>query len=259
MPPSRGASARSPGWGHQLDPDVVLTQMREVGIAATEFGPDGFLPDAPEDKAATLAAHGLASVGQFVPVVLHDAQADPLPDRRDGDDGAGRREAPRRWSSPPPPARRATTTGRSSTTPSGRRSCATSTGSATPPRPAASPRRCTPTSGRWSRAVRRPTACSRAAGSGLCLDTGHLLIGGGDPVARRRRPPASGSPTSTSRTSASTSPARSRRGGTPTPGAVARGMYVPLGRGRRRHRGHRRTPSRERATPAGTSSSRTPS
>ena len=68
-----------PGWGHQLDPDVVLTQMREVGIAATEFGPDGFLPDAPEDKAATLAAHGLASVGQFVPVVLHDAQADPVP------------------------------------------------------------------------------------------------------------------------------------------------------------------------------------
>ncbi|MCP6769885.1 hypothetical protein NL529_34065, partial [Klebsiella pneumoniae] len=43
-----------PGWGHQLTPDPVLAQMREVGLAATEFGPEGFLPDAPEAKAATL-------------------------------------------------------------------------------------------------------------------------------------------------------------------------------------------------------------
>ncbi|MEO7269375.1 MAG: inosose dehydratase, partial [Knoellia sp.] len=40
-----------PGWGHQLDVDTVLRQMRAVGIVATEFGPDGFLPDAPADKA----------------------------------------------------------------------------------------------------------------------------------------------------------------------------------------------------------------
>ncbi|MGI8415149.1 MAG: hypothetical protein ACR2P2_02865, partial [Nakamurella sp.] len=35
-----------PDWGYQLDSETVLTQMREVGLAATEFGPDGFLPDA---------------------------------------------------------------------------------------------------------------------------------------------------------------------------------------------------------------------
>ena len=69
-----------PGWGHQLGLDLVLEQMREVGLAATEFGPDGFLPDAPEAKAHTLAAAGLRAVGQFVPVVLHDAAVDPLPD-----------------------------------------------------------------------------------------------------------------------------------------------------------------------------------
>ncbi|HET7823243.1 MAG TPA: TIM barrel protein [Ornithinibacter sp.] len=69
-----------PGWGHQLGPDLVLEQMREVGLAATEFGPDGFLPDAPEAKAHTLAAAGLRAVGQFVPVVLHDPTSDPLPE-----------------------------------------------------------------------------------------------------------------------------------------------------------------------------------
>ena len=66
-----------PGWGHQLDPDRVLREMREVGLAATEFGPAGFLPDDPAGKVATLAAHGLAAVGGFVPVVLHDPDHDP--------------------------------------------------------------------------------------------------------------------------------------------------------------------------------------
>ncbi|WP_338539121.1 TIM barrel protein [Janibacter terrae] len=68
-----------PGWGWQHEPATVLAQMRELGIAATEFGPDGFLPDSPADKAGTLARYGLAAVGQFVPVVLHDPGVDPLP------------------------------------------------------------------------------------------------------------------------------------------------------------------------------------
>ncbi|NYF98274.1 TIM barrel protein [Janibacter cremeus] len=68
-----------PGWGFQHEPPLVLTQMRELGLAATEFGPDGFLPDSPQGKADTLAEYGLAAVGQFVPVVLHDPQLDPLP------------------------------------------------------------------------------------------------------------------------------------------------------------------------------------
>lgn len=69
-----------PGWGFQLDVDTVLRQMREAGIVATEFGPDGFLPEAPADKAQALADAGLRAVGQFVPVVLHDPEHDPLPD-----------------------------------------------------------------------------------------------------------------------------------------------------------------------------------
>jgi inosose dehydratase len=31
-----------PGWGYQLGPQQVLAEMRELGLAATELGPDGF-------------------------------------------------------------------------------------------------------------------------------------------------------------------------------------------------------------------------
>ncbi|MDR1808604.1 MAG: TIM barrel protein [Propionibacteriaceae bacterium] len=69
-----------PGWGYQMTPERVLKEMVQVGITATEFGPDGFLPDAPEEKAATLAGYGLKAVGGFVPVVLHDPDHDPVPE-----------------------------------------------------------------------------------------------------------------------------------------------------------------------------------
>jgi inosose dehydratase len=68
-----------PGWGHQLSPARVLTEMRAAGLVATEFGPDGFLPADPAAKAATLAGYGLSAVGGFVPVVLHEQGHDPLP------------------------------------------------------------------------------------------------------------------------------------------------------------------------------------
>ena len=68
-----------PGWGHQLSPQRVLTEMREVGLAATEVGPDGFLPADPAKLAHTLAEHDLHAVGGFVPVVLHVPGHDPAP------------------------------------------------------------------------------------------------------------------------------------------------------------------------------------
>ncbi|GAA4215653.1 TIM barrel protein [Actinocatenispora rupis] len=67
-----------PGWGHQLAPDRVLAEMAAVGLAATEFGPEGFLPADPTDRAAVLSGHGLAAVGGFVPVVAHRADVDPV-------------------------------------------------------------------------------------------------------------------------------------------------------------------------------------
>jgi len=69
-----------PGWGHQLSAEQVLAEMREVGLTATELGPDGFLPSDPEELTATLGSNGLRCVGIFVPVVLHDTDHDPLAD-----------------------------------------------------------------------------------------------------------------------------------------------------------------------------------
>jgi inosose dehydratase len=67
-----------PDWGAQLSPARVLAEMRAVGLMATEFGPNAFLPADPASRAATLADAGLAAVGGFVPVLLHDPGHDPL-------------------------------------------------------------------------------------------------------------------------------------------------------------------------------------
>jgi inosose dehydratase len=69
-----------PGWGHQLRPDRVLREMREVGLAATELGPDGFLPAEPDAMAAVLAQHELQAVGGFTPLLLHVPTHDPVPE-----------------------------------------------------------------------------------------------------------------------------------------------------------------------------------
>ncbi|WP_375002342.1 TIM barrel protein [Aeromicrobium sp. CTD01-1L150] len=67
-----------PGWGYQLGPERVMGEMRGLGLTATEFGPDGFLPQDPADKAAFLEGFGLRAVGGFLPVVLHEADHDPM-------------------------------------------------------------------------------------------------------------------------------------------------------------------------------------
>jgi len=69
-----------PGWGYQLTPKRVLAEMREVGLSATEFGPDGFLPEDPQEMAGVLSAHHLTAVGGFVPVVMYRPDHDPVPD-----------------------------------------------------------------------------------------------------------------------------------------------------------------------------------
>ncbi|MBI5339247.1 MAG: TIM barrel protein [Mycolicibacterium rufum] len=69
-----------PGWGHQLTPDRVLSEMRQAGLTATELGPEGFLPSDTAELVATLDGHGLSCVGGFVPVVLFDEDHDPVAD-----------------------------------------------------------------------------------------------------------------------------------------------------------------------------------
>jgi inosose dehydratase len=64
-----------PGWGHQLGPKRVLGEMARIGLRATELGPEGFLPTRPDLLRQALGAHDLRLVGGFVTAVLH---RDPL-------------------------------------------------------------------------------------------------------------------------------------------------------------------------------------
>jgi inosose dehydratase len=61
-----------PGWGRVLDSERVLGEMSSLGLAATELGPPGYLPEEPASLGALLSEHGLRLVGGFLAVVLHD-------------------------------------------------------------------------------------------------------------------------------------------------------------------------------------------
>jgi inosose dehydratase len=69
-----------PGWGHQLSAERVLREMSIAGLTATELGPKGYLPTEPARLTSLLSSHGLKCAGTFAPVVLHDAARDPVED-----------------------------------------------------------------------------------------------------------------------------------------------------------------------------------
>ncbi|QZY50768.1 sugar phosphate isomerase/epimerase family protein [Leucobacter tenebrionis] len=175
-----------PDWGVQLDRERVLSEMVSLGISATEFGPEGFLPDAPAERAAVLAEAGLQAVGGFFPVVLHKtaepgAPGDPLPiiereleayvaagagtmvlsavTGEDGYDGVAELTEPE-WAALFANLDRAL-------------DAAAAVGVVATLHP------------HLGTVVESPEAVARViAGSriGLCLDTGHYTLGGGDPV-----------------------------------------------------------------------------
>ena len=64
-----------PGWGYQMEAERVLDEAASLGLKALEAGPDGFLPGDPEEMANLLSGYGLELVGGFVPVVLHRQEA----------------------------------------------------------------------------------------------------------------------------------------------------------------------------------------
>jgi inosose dehydratase len=218
-----------PGWGHQMAPSRVLREMAELGLTATEFGPDGFLPDAPADKAATLAAHGMTAVGGFVPVILHDPSHDPLPAVRTALEGFTAAGAGTLVL--------AAATGldgyntRPELDESGWKTLLANldrladlaasvgiTGSLHP---------------HVGTMIEGPAEVDRVlegSGIGLCLDTGHLLIGGTDPVELARR--AADRVVHVHLKDVDPDAAAEVRAGRATyTGAVADGMYRPLGQG----------------------------
>ena len=214
-----------PGWGLQLPPERVFADMVRLGLAATELGPQGWLPEDGAQARSVLDRYGLKLVGGFVPVVVQEdthhrddtrraaaqlAQAGgelfvaatvqdaawSRPVALDADGGAARRAARR--------ARRAHGEG-------GCRARA-------PP-----PRRHDP----GDQGRRRPRA--RAHACTLVLRDGHLLIGGVDPVQFADSTPTA-SVTCTSRTSTTTSPSATAAESSPLQ-AVQHGLFKPLGSG----------------------------
>jgi inosose dehydratase len=218
-----------PGWGWQYDPDTVLRQMREVGLRATEFGPDGFLPADPVDKAAVLEQHRLAAVGQFVPVVLHEAAHDPLPEVESAMEGLV--------------AARASTLVLAAAT--GREGYdarpvleeagwQTLLSNLDRLRDAATTRGLTatlhPHVGTMVESGGEVERVLAGSGIGLCLDTGHLLIGGGDPVALAEQHPGRVAHVHLKDVHLAWA-RRVQSGEVSYTEAVAGGMYAPLGAG----------------------------
>jgi inosose dehydratase len=203
--------------------------MREVGLAATEFGPDGFLPDDPREKAGTLAAHGLRAVGQFVPVVLHDPGHDPLPEVRAAIAGlvaadAGTVVVAAATGADGYDARpELDTAGWSALLANLDRISAVAADSGLVAT-------LHPHVGTMVESGEETRRVLDGSGIGLCLDTGHLLIGGGDPVAL-----AAASPDRVAHVHLKDVrddlAARVRAGSTSYTDAVSQGMYVPLGTG----------------------------
>jgi inosose dehydratase len=218
-----------PGWGHQLSPDRVLAEMRDVGLTATELGPEGFLPSEPETLNGLLDSYGLSCVGAFTPVLLHDGARDPLPDI------AGRLDAL--------VACRATVL-----------VLAAATGAdGYDSRP-------TLDDGQWATLLTNLDRLAEASADRgvlavlhphvgtmvetsedvqrvlngseiqLCLDTGHLLIGGTDPLQLAREVPGRVAHTHLKDVDAAMA-ARVHAGELTYTAAVRQGMYTPLGSG----------------------------
>jgi inosose dehydratase len=61
-----------PDWGYQMPADRVLREAAALGLTAVEAGPEGLLPRDPSEVSGVLAGYGLGLVGGFVPAVLHE-------------------------------------------------------------------------------------------------------------------------------------------------------------------------------------------
>lgn len=61
-----------PGWGEMLPTDRVLSEMASLGFKATELGAPGFLPSDPKALKALLENYGMTLIGGFTPLVLHN-------------------------------------------------------------------------------------------------------------------------------------------------------------------------------------------
>ncbi|MDT8915534.1 sugar phosphate isomerase/epimerase [Amycolatopsis sp. PS_44_ISF1] len=218
-----------PGWGRVLDAPAVLGEMAELGLTATELGPPGYLPRDPGELKSLLGGHGLRLVGGFLAVVLH---RDPEAALAEAEDSAalfaacgaevlvlaaatglgGYDERP-----PLDEAEWSTLVGTAAKI----RDVAAKHGLKTVLHPHVG------THVETRAEVERFLAGSRLP---LCLDTGHLLIGGTDPVELARRHPGRIGHLHLKDVRGELAEAV-RSGTLAYTEAVGRGLYVPLGEG----------------------------
>jgi inosose dehydratase len=205
--------------------------MVETGLSATELGPDGYLPTDPDELADYLASYRLTVVGGFVPALLH------RPDKLDEELDYVRRAARQLAAAGSEilvlaPAH--ANTGYDMSTELSKedwkplvagikrlQDIVEQEGLATAVHP------------HWGMPIERPQHVERLLDSsevGLCLDTGHFFLGGGDPVELAR--------TAASRVIHvhlkdvdGKAADRVRSGQVPFRQAVVEGMFVPLGEG----------------------------
>ncbi len=218
-----------PGWGLQLPPERVLSEMAGLGLTATELGPLGYLPLEPEALRARLTEHGLALVGGFVPLVLHEPSCDEA--RRTAAEIAATLSSAgadvfvaaavmdAAWSAPAPLDD--AQLGRLAGNLASIAALVAGHGLTFALHPHA------------GTLVESAADVERLLGStdvGWCLDTGHLLIGGGDPAAFVRDHPDRVVHVHLKDVDAAVA-ARYRAGELTLMGATQAGLFRPLGRG----------------------------
>lgn len=220
-----------PGWGAQLPPERVLAEAARLGFTAVEAGPEGFLPADPLAARRLLAAHELRLVGGFVAAVLHVEQRraqelDAVEQRATwlaaaggevlvlaaasgrGDFEQGTELDERGWS-----------TLATSLAQAGELATRHGLTLAVHPHVGA--------------AIERREHVERfleRSALGLCLDTGHLVVGGADPVALAREATARIAHVHLKDVDAALAEAV-RAGRLGYAAAVRRGLYRPLGEG----------------------------
>jgi inosose dehydratase len=220
-----------PDWGLQLAPDRVLDDMRALGVHATEAGPPGFLPPDPRATRGLLDARGLRLVGGFVTAVLHESA------RRAAELASVRRQA--EWLGAGGAEFVVLAPSLAGTGYSGAAEVpdiswralfegidrvveiagASGLGVAVHPH--------------WGTAIERPTHIERflkETAHPLCLDTGHIALGGADPIEIARLAGPRVRHVHLKDVDGDLA-ARVRDGGISYNGAVRSGLFRPLGLG----------------------------
>nr|WP_083466434.1 sugar phosphate isomerase/epimerase [Kibdelosporangium sp. MJ126-NF4] len=210
-----------------LGRDTVLGEMAELGLTATELGPPDYLPTDPAELRAVLATHSLTLVGGFLAVPLHDSASVAEAERTakllaacgaevlvlaaaTGLDGYDDRPAltDSQWATLVSTAAEI-------------RDIAAAHGLRTVLHPHV---------GTHVETFAEVERFVRDSDLELCLDTGHLMIGGTDPVALAERYPARIGHLHLKDVRADLAD-KVRAGELGYTEAVGQGMYVPLGQG----------------------------